>query len=337
MTALLPDPALAAYALQLPVTTFALAAAGTNNATIGIRAGAGEYVWKTYQTHLDPELVHDEHRLVRWLSTQPLSFAVPAPLPAITGETLCVTPEGYKALFPLLAGRRPDRADPQQIEAVGAALGELQVYLRQCPQELIPRLPAYGELHRIHPLIEHPADLTPHQLGLVGSEAEVDLLAWWRDELVRLDMFIAGSYSQLPRQVIHGDFAPSNTLYANGKVTAMLDFEVATYDVRAIDVAAGLKFSMRMWEQADPWSIGAGFCRGYARWVRLTGAELEAMAWLMRLRDAASTIWWLGRALAAGRPPRLQRMKEFRAFVTWLDAHAARLEDILILSGIDRN
>ena len=328
----LPDAALAGYHLAPPVTFFALPA-GINNTIVGVHTGAGDYVWKTYETGFAPETIRAEHRVLHWLASQACSFAVPAPVLTRAGDSLCITPEGTKALFPLLPGSQPDRLDPQHIEAVGAALGELHMILSRYPEQPFARLPKYGQLDQIHPRIPDPGNLTPQQLGLPGTETEVELCAWWRDQIRELQGFLEETYELLPCQVVHGDFDPSNTLYRDGRITAILDFEMVSWDTRAIDVASGLKFSMCTWEQDDPWTMGRSFYRGYNRWISLTDAEVHSMRTLLLLRDVTATIWWLGRDRATGKQPvRLQRIHDLRLSATWLEAHSAQLENMLRIS-----
>jgi homoserine kinase type II len=322
------ESALADYDLTPPVTTYPLPALGINNQAVGVRAGAGDYIWKTYQTPVSSETHRYEHRLLAWLARQGLSFAVAAPLATRAGETLSRTAAGYKALFPLLPGRRPDTKDPAQIEAVGAALGELHITLARYPADPHPDLGSYGQLDKVHPRLPNPAALTPQWLGLPGNAEEVALFAWWREEVTRLRDFLAETYPRLPQQVIHADFGPGNTLYHEGKLSAIIDFEMAGPDARAIDLAAGLTFSMRIWENADPWLIGRSFYRGYAHRVKLTEIEIGSIIKLMLLRDVVSTIWWFGRDLDSARAPCLDRLHNLRQTAQWLYAHVRQFEPI---------
>jgi Ser/Thr protein kinase RdoA (MazF antagonist) len=318
-------PWLAAYKLPAPVIPFVLAGAGTRNETIGIHSGAGDFVWKTYRSHAGIEGLLYEHRLLIWLAAQPLSFAVPAPVSTVDGGTLCGTPDGYGALFPCLPGRRPNTTCVQQIEAVGAGLGELHATLMHCPLGQRPELPGYGALANIHPDLSDPFHMTPEMSGLPATKHLKDLFAWWRKELAALHHFIETTYEKLPYQMIHGDYGPGNTLYAAGGLAAIIDFELALIDIRAMDVAAGLFFCMRHWENTDPLALLDAFGRGYAHWVHLAPAELQALPWLMRLRNAVSTLWRMGRALAMGAPPPLDRMEEMRASAHWLAMHEEQL------------
>lgn len=319
------DPALAAYDLVPPVTVEALGG-GINNATRLVRTGAGDLVWRQYLAQRERETILYEHRLLTWLAGQPLPFGVPVPLASRTGATLVETSGVLHALFTRLRGHRPDAANPVHLQAIGRGLGELHTVLAGYP--LVRRLgvSGYADLDHVHPLIPAPDHLTSADLGLPDTPASADDLAWWCDEVAALRTWIATHYAALPYQVIHGDFDGSNTLVEGDRLTAILDFEFAMPDVRAMDVASGLMFSMRAWENADPWPAATAFSRGYRERVPLTPAETAALPWLTRLRNAVSTIWWLGRGLAEGRLSQtVARIGWIRESAAWLVAHGERL------------
>jgi homoserine kinase type II len=297
------------WLLTPPVTEFALAGSGINNRTTGIRSGDREFIWKHYQTHADPEAIRYEHRLLTWLSRRNLSFAVPAPILTCDGDTLVAGAEGWSALFALIPGQPPDHNHLGHIEAVGAGLGELHRTLAVYPLERRADFHGYGELCRVHLAIPDPLGLTPHDLGLPDAAPYADLLTWWRDEVAELHEFTQTVYPQLPHQMTHGDYVPSNTLCNGERLAAILDFDMAQPDARAIDIATGLQFSLRPWERDDPMPYGEAFWRGYTRWIQPTDAEMAAIPMLIRLRDAVSTIWWLGRDLANRRTPDLGRIR----------------------------
>ena len=321
-------PALDAYDLAPPLELSPLPG-GTNNPVLLVRTGVGEFVWKSYTMHADPAPIRYEHRLLTWLAAQGLSFAVPSPVPARDGETLVAAQGGRQALFPRLPGARPDHCDPAQIEALGAALGELDAALAAYPPTPRPGVALYGDLDRIHREVPDPYALTPVALGLPDAPPYAAFLGWWREEMARVRVFADGQYRALPRQVIHGDVAIGNFLVLDGRVTAILDFEIAGPDARALDLAAGLKYTMRIWEIPEPLVMARAFCRGYARRVALTEEEVEALPRLIRLRDATGSVWRLGRALAAGDArPALEWLEDMRDSARWLTEHERTLLEI---------
>lgn len=317
---------LCAYPLTPPLAEFVLSGAGINNRTVGIRSGAGDFIWKVYQTHADPAAIRYEHRLLTWLAQRDLSFAVPAPMRTVDGDTLVFTAGGWGALFPLIPGAPPDQGQIESIRAVGAALGELHCALAEYPPEPRPHVHGYGDLRHVHPAIPDPLALTPAELGLPATPELVDLLARWRADMAELDEFTRRVYVHLPRQLTHGDYVPANTLFHAGRLTAILDFDLAQPDARAIDIASGLEFSLRIWERRDPLPFGAAFWQGYTRWVTPTNAEIAAIPGLIRLRDAVSAIWWLGRGLVAGDVSGgVRRLRDMQVTKEWMRQNDAEM------------
>ncbi|HEX2313480.1 MAG TPA: phosphotransferase [Thermomonospora sp.] len=163
-----------------------------------------------------------------------------------------------------------------------------------------------------------------------GQRAGLDALAG------RLRKAVPPLYGLLPRQVIHRDFEPRNVLVAGGRVTALLDFEFAAPDLRAIDLARGLHAWTRGTLADDTaWEAIAAFAGGYRTRAARTAAEARAVALLLLLSQLAIFVHWTGRyrrgMLSADAPAnpvagwasRLLRLGD------WLAAHEAELADRL--------
>ncbi len=320
--------ALYEYQLTPPITPFAINQ-GSNNRTTGVHTGDGDFLWKQYQPIHSVESIHYECKLLLWLGKQELTFAVPTPVQTRDGDFFCTLNGTPHALFPLIPGTGLNYAEPRQLENTGVALAELHRILSRFPIEPRPAIESYGQLAKVHPAITQPSAVQPVDLGLSDSEPFASLLAWWREEVATLQNFIDGTYRTLPRQVIHGDFTPSNTLHADGQLTGIVDFEFACPDVRALDVAAGLYFSLRLWEQGAFWQRAEAFAQGYAGQLEMTDIERSALSWLMRLRNGVSKIFWLGRSLTDGTTKKqVLDMEELQSFNRWLETNRNRLERV---------
>jgi homoserine kinase type II len=183
-----------------------------------------------------------------------------------------------------------------------------------------PHFHGYGDLRHVHPAIPDPFALTPADLGLPAAPEIVDLLARWQADLAELEEFSSVLYVHLPQQMTHGDYVPANTLFHADRLTAILDFDMAQPDARAIDIASGLEFSLRIWERRDPLAFGAAFWQGYTEWVQPSADEIAAIPLLIRLRDAVSAIWWLGRGLVDGDISRgVERIRDMTIIKRWLE------------------
>jgi len=269
---------------------------GTNNT--GCYVG-DEFVLRVHRNAIDPTY---EHAVLRALNG--LSFAVPVPVP-VDGET-AVRGElnGEMVLVSLsrrIPGEHPARGDAAQAEACGRALAELDHALsRLDPAELPPARVWDGDLTNIHPRV-------PSIDSVIDDVAAED-----RADVARILTGI-GPRSDLPRQLIHGDFAMANVLMAGDRVTAILDFETAGLGHRAMDLAIGRFF---FGEVGHP---SAAFQRGYLDAFPLTDAELSALRELELMREATSLVHWYGRYVdgeitaenLADRVERLRRVKDW--------------------------
>ena len=317
---------LSPWPLSPPIRVRPIASQGTNNHARLVHTGAGDFVLKLYSAHSSADAIRYEHGILAWLSKQQLSFAVPAPLKTKAGATLIAVEEDYAVLFHLIKGSRPRAGRSDQLNAVGVALGELHRCLEECSVPPREGFGSYAQVDQVHPAIPDPAALDLKDLNLPPTQGNRSLLKWWRNQIDRAHSFIEKSYSSLPSQVIHGDFTPSNTLVDGTRISGIIDFEFSGPDLRALDVAAGLKFSLRAWRPAPLWGAAAAFCHGYASQVQLTDGEIRAIPQLIHLSDVVSTIWWLGRGIATSEPEQhVGRLTDLCASDRWMCANQARL------------
>lgn len=212
-----------------------------------------------------------------------------APILDRRGESVASIEGAHYALFHWLPGE-PPQPTAAQVEAYGAALGELHATLVDYPRDPRPGVFPYGELDRVHPRIPDPVRLETCALGIAQSAEAAEALSWWEREIAELQVFIQGPYRALPWQVIHGDVAFVNSLFLGERLTALLDFEFATPDARALDVAAALRSLLRRQEPVLFRALSAVLLHGYRSSTSLTAEELAALPTLMRLSSAVSTL-----------------------------------------------
>jgi Ser/Thr protein kinase RdoA (MazF antagonist) len=269
---------------------------GTNNLTRLVTRPNGDYILRIYQNTVDSERIRYEHALLLRLQQTGLSFAVPNPLVAASGQTYVTTEESghlvIAAIFPVIPGRRPDARNDAEVDACGAALGELDRALAEIDLDpALPSPPPFGAFAHIHDLIPDPITAVAHPP--IAPELRDRLSAL----LVDLASVIPQLDARLPRQIIHGDFYPSNVLMASGRVSGILDFEFAGPGLRAMDLAVGLgAFAPTASSNgSDSRPIVERFAAGYRRWILPATAEIASLPTLLRLREATSLIHWLGR------------------------------------------
>ncbi len=321
---------------------------GMNNMTRRIRAGDHRYVLRIYNSHNDPAKAAFEHEVLRRLAQRGLGFRVPQPLPAPSGETAVCLPEYGKlaALFAYIEGRRPDLLVPAEAEAFGAAAAELTTAMKEIGSGewgggLEPQYPPYYELGSAHPRcsLEEVARLcSDPPEGLHPYREDLRFLS---GEIVRIRLELA-ALKKLPHQLIHGDLNATNALaHPDGSVAALLDFEFATMDLRAMEPAVCLwglvpGACSAMEEEAseaqrDVWDSLRAFWRGFGSGPELLPEERAALPVLMQLRSLDVFIHFLGRFMdGVDAPAVLQgQIPDTAARMRWVAMNREKLRSLL--------
>jgi homoserine kinase type II len=183
----------------------------------------------------------------------------------------------------LVSDRQVEPADVTQAmaEALGETLGVIHTALAQFP--------------------ERAAALFPAKMLWDSAQASQEM-AWYEAEITRrpaLDPFdqhalasfsyrrtlLAGgvpspaAFADLPAQLLHGDYHERNVFFdAHGRVSAVIDWELACHGPRAWEIVRALDFALRLPEDYETGGERLrAFLRGYARVAPLTVQECEAM------------------------------------------------------------
>lgn len=277
-----------------------LTPSGTNNLVHYVETPSGErYILRLHQNSDRPRLRY-EVTITQALQGAGLSFAVPSPLPTLSGELYLPlsteTGEILATLWPLLPGDQPQRQNLKQAYAAGQALAELHAALEKIPSPHIADAIAptpYGDLEHCHLRVPDP----------IAAFQDLPLEARHKRQLCglfeALGARIPGLYQTLPQHLIHGDYAPSNILMLGERVSGVLDFEVSTVDLRLLDLAVAFSWwPAVLLGTGEEWAIIEALGRGYTGRSPLTLAEVEALPDLLRLCAMAAFIHRLGRYLA---------------------------------------
>ena len=300
---------------------------GTNNQTFLVAQDGQRFVLRISE-NLSISQVRAEQRLLGRLRQAGLPFDVPEPVATTDGLTVLDTPAGPATLCRWLPGVRPDLEGEPALERFGRAVGTL------------------GEAMARVPLADAPHDWRggPFPLPIDGSDGS-DLwhelrAAGVHDEQVavlekaarRYARWWAGAVGTLPVQVVHADLAASNMLTdpGSGRVTALLDFEIAGADFRVQDFLVALAQSGALgtarWQRRT-----AAFQRGYASLCPLSAAEIEALPQLLLGRSAGTVLWRVGRWRRgqAQLAEVVDRIKRLDTTTRWLTASGAELVALL--------
>ena len=327
------NPRAALGAWQIEPRSIDRVTAGVNNQTFRVEAAQGQYYLRFYSSEMTRDQIRYEHELLAWLDGQALPFRVPSPLATSSGETYpFVRPadggdsaEDQKtvmALFAAIPGRHPQKENLHEVEGAGLALGRLDACLGSGHgMPVAGNFATYGELVQADAAVRDPIEMAAMLPGQASTSERVKAI------IGRLLDLAPGLYGTLPVQVIHADFGVGNILFNDSEVSAILDFEFALPDLRALDLAGGLEtFCFRQNSSMDQQAIAA-FLRGYAQSVNLTAEEIEALPDLLRLRAAVVLVYWLGRR----RPGKASQADVGEAVLTmvglddWLSASGGEL------------
>ncbi|BAZ47355.1 homoserine kinase (plasmid) [Chondrocystis sp. NIES-4102] len=267
---------------------------GTSNTVYLVDTATAQFILKFYSPTVSDSQINYEHSLLRILQQSSLSFKIPAPIPTQDNQTLVAIEtkqQNYRiALLPKLSGKTLDRQNDKQIYAAGLTLGELHHKLILFDSNgKLAQLPAWGNLSKIHHLIQKPQNL-PQILNL-GLEEEL-LLRKMVDRLIEI---VPCLYADLPQQTIHADYISANILVEENIVAGILDFEYATYDLRLLDFLGSLaELASVPWRCTNFKDRVRNFSQGYQKNMILNSLEIEAIPIVWQLQKISTLIYWTG-------------------------------------------
>ena len=197
-------------------------AAGTINTNVRVRTAAGPLFLRVNEGKAEDD-VAKEGAIVAHLAAQ--GVPTPLPLAGTDGRRYTKLGDAWASVFPWVSGRtlRRDDIGPKQAEEAGKALATLHRAGADFPDHRPGRYEP-EEIHRRFVQIQALDD--------VALARAQQILG---DELPRLK---TARSAGLPLGLIHGDLFIDNVLFADdGSLTALLDFEQASWGRLAYDVA----------------------------------------------------------------------------------------------------
>ncbi|WP_088105488.1 phosphotransferase [Halalkalibacter urbisdiaboli] len=259
---------------------------GYNNTTRYVNVGMNTYLLRVYETHNDEAKVKFEHEVLSKLNkfAKPY-FQIPVPLFTLNGETTYVRTKDTNKIacvYTFIEGKNPLLQNESLLISYGQQVGHLVGLLKDT-------------------LIEQPCSYKPYyEIGEAYKHYSIDSVINWctdppstfitiEDELKWIaEQFLNLQHSlsqlkSLPHQLIHGDINASNSLAESNRITAFLDFEFATYDLRAMEPAVCLAELFVDVKGIDMEKAKA-FISGFSSVVTLSNAEIEAIPLLIQLR-----------------------------------------------------
>ena len=274
---------------------------GVNNIVQFVTLPNGEQeLLRIYNNGCDEQRVKFEHEILKQLNKfeSELSFQVPNFVASKedSTKTMVRLSNGADAcMCKIIPGYLPKLTCAKDL---GRTAGELNVALAtkvKIVDESMCNSAPYWQMWKVHHAVTKEKFIETMN-GPYFDETR-DVATRMLDETLAIVEKCEGAYQkQLPVQLIHGDLHYDNVLVQDGKVTALLDFEFAAYDWRALELAIGL--SKYAGEEPDAMPYFDDYIDGYAMTGILTRKEAEAIPDLINLRILSNIVYFVGRHLA---------------------------------------
>lgn len=290
---------------------FRQGASGWNNTTYFIEGRHRRSVLRIYETHRDKAKIRFEHAVLQALNELDLSFRVPQPVWTIDRQTLVRLEDGtgrYACMFEYIEGIRPQGEEGRAAYSFGEAAGEMLLGLAEIDPGVEPSYPPYYELLQSYPACTREVVLNFCERPLEPFRDLQESLTELRQAYTDILQQLAG-LEKLPQQLVHGDLNYSNLLVDErnpSQVTALLDFEFCTRDVRAMEPAVIISGLLGQGAAEDREALKR-FCQGFGSRIRLAAEEVAAIPVLMRLRQIDVFLHFMSRFLQGTDGPEVLR------------------------------
>ncbi|MGQ8871691.1 phosphotransferase [Paenibacillus sp. TSA_86.1] len=311
---------------------------GMNNSTFVLHTRDANYVLRQYETHNDQAKIAFEHGVLMALSETDFALNSPKPVSSCSNETYQIIRDRFTGaskivtLFRYLEGVNPVWDSPGQLLPLGQAAGQLSSALAKLELELEPVYPAYYRIEDAYPLCT-----SARLLEFCASPPET--LAACAEELRQLQHELPGLFEvlrgmeQLPHQLVHGDVNASNVLVdQEGNVSAILDFEFVTWDLRVMELAVPMSDMLTMDKSEEwMWQAQANLIRGFRENVELNADELKAIPQLILLRSLDVVMHFISRMLEGTDEPEvaIEQIVKLKQRIDWMRMNEELLRRLL--------
>jgi Ser/Thr protein kinase RdoA (MazF antagonist) len=267
---------------------------GVNNVVQYLETPPGDkYVLRIYNNGFNKERVDYEHAVLDEVRKFPTSFRVPSFLRALKdGSTHVTLSNGMEAcICDLIPGTLPQLSSARPI---GKACGELVRVMENMVIDKESPNPKYFDIYKAH----HATTRDNFYEYVRGNTLDIcrEPINYMVDVLGDLEKkLVLWKQQGLPEQLIHADLHYLNVLVLDDRVSALLDFEFAVRDWRAMELAVSLS---KYAGEKEGVKYFTELSEGFSEWVTLSDEEIEAVPDMVNVRILSNVIYFVGRAIA---------------------------------------
>ncbi len=235
-----------------------------------------------------------------------IEFPTAYPIAKSDGDFVSHTEHGFAVLYEFLDGETPDVTYETAFQ-IGTAIGKLsnlesrwqsrnnKITLAYCDTTL-PKLPRSTAHSRLFESFER-------YTGVLKKVAQADL----------------------PTGIIHGDVFPDNTLFKDGQLTGIIDFDDFCHETLLFELAMAINGFGFVDNQLVESPL-RGICSGYSRQRKLDDEELRLLPRYIQLTALAMSCWHINNGMIDSSNSRsIARAEELVGRVIELEG---RLEEI---------
>ncbi|WP_028562748.1 phosphotransferase [Paenibacillus pinihumi] len=269
---------------------------GLTNQTRILNVDGSNYVMRIYNKYTkDAESLRFEAQITSYLCNSGASFQVPEFLPARSGDDYIQFEDGrLGVVVTFLEGSPPDLSEREQAVDFGTVVGEISSILAEFDLSRTDcRGTPFTEIYSIHPLASREAIASffrspPFHL----SKSQIN---FYRDMAAHVEQSVQ-KLKELPAQLVHHDVLAFNLLSRNGKISGVLDFDFASYDIAFMEFA--ISFNHILQVSNGSLSMAEAFIQGYARHCKASMEEIRHLLLLTRLYHIAVLHIYIGQYYA---------------------------------------
>ncbi len=183
-------------------------------------------------------------------------FPVAGLVETIDGCTYVEHESRIYELFRFISGKRFDKSNPAAAES-GRILAHFHDILRDFSFDSPKKNTCFHQDVSFYKVINDTFKVLQAHEKLEHLNGLQDTILYLREQYEIANSTVNNiGFSSLPTNIVHGDWHPGNTLYKDGEIIAVIDFDSLRMNPRITDIANGaLQFSMRMGdaEKVDDW------------------------------------------------------------------------------------